>query len=84
MYKLLVSILLCSCVSLSKHERSLKKIEDLQIKIAKCQADTYEYQNLILLLKEEKFKNELCKRKVHQCSLKINEMYDFLHKPIDE
>ena len=84
MYKLLVSILLCSCVSLSKYERSVKKIEDLQIKIAKCQTDAYEYQNLILLFKEEKFKNELCKRKVHRCSLKINEMYDFLHKPINE
>ena len=83
MYKLLVSILLCSCVSLSAHEKSLKKIEALEFEVMSCQSDVNEFQRLMVKLKEEQFINLICKRKVHRCSLKLSEAYEFLHESID-
>ena len=61
-----------------------KKIEELEFEVKSCQADTAEFQRLMLKLEEVQFKNKLCKRKIHRCSLKINEMYEFLNRPIDD
>ena len=84
MYKLLISIFLCSCVSLSRHEKIKKKIEELEFEVMSCQADVTEFQRVMLKLEEEQLKNKMCKKKVHRCSLKINEMYEFLHNPIND
>jgi len=83
MYKLLISIFLCSCVSLSTHEKSLKRIQKLEFESMSCQLDASEFQNAMARLEEERFKNSICKRKVFKCSLKLSEAYEFLHESID-
>tara|TARA_B100000902_G_scaffold323701_1_gene317584 strand:+ start:768 stop:1019 length:252 start_codon:yes stop_codon:yes gene_type:complete len=83
MYKVLISIFLCSCVSLSTHEKSLKRIKELEFETISCQSDIFEFQKLMSKLKEEQFRNTLCKRKVHKCSLKLGEAYEFLHESIE-
>lgn len=69
---------------MSNHEKSLNKIKELEFEVVSCQADVVEFQKLMMRLKEEQFKNKLCRNKVHRCSLKVSEMYEFLHKPINE
>lgn len=83
MYKILISMFLCSCVSLSTHEKSLKRIKELEFESTSCQYDIFEFQSLMSKLKEEKFINTICKRKVHKCSLKLGEAYEFLHESIE-
>ena len=83
MYKILISIFLCSCVSLSTHEKSLKRIKELEFKSISCQSDIFKIQSLMSKLKEEQFRNTICKRKVHKCSLKLGEAYEFLHENIE-
>ena len=83
MYKLLISIFLCSCVSLSTHEKSLKRIKALEFESASCRFDVTEFQKTMDRLEEEQFKNSVCKRKVYKCSLKLSEVYEFLHESID-
>jgi len=78
MYKLLLSILLCSCVSLSKHKKSLKIIENLEFEAASCRADVQEFQRLMLKLEEADLQNKVCKQRVHKCSLQLEEMYEIL------
>ena len=79
MYKLLFSILLCSCASLSEHEKSLEKIKRLEFEAASCRADVEEFQRLILKLEEADLRNRLCKQKVHRCSLQLEEVYEHLN-----
>ena len=83
MYKLLISIFLCSCVSLSTHKKSLKRIKELEFESASCRFDVSEFQKTMDRLEEEQFKNSVCKRKVYKCSLKLSEVYEFLHESID-
>ena len=83
MYKLLISILLCSCVSLSTHEKSLKRIKELEVESMSCQMDIAEFQRLMSKLEEEQFRNSICKRKVYKCSLRLSEAYEFLHDTIE-
>ena len=84
MYKLLLSILLCSCVSLSTHEKSLKQIEHLEYEAASCRADVEEFQRLILQLEEANFRNKICKQRVHKCSLQLEELYELLNDTREE
>ena len=83
MYKLLISIFLCSCVSLSTHEKSLKKIKELEFESMSCQLDIAEFQRLMVKLEEEQFRNSICKRKVYKCSLRLSEISEFLHESIE-
>ena len=83
MYKLLISIFLCSCVSLSTHEKSIKRIKELEFESMSCQLDAAEFQNSMARLEEEKFKNLICKRKVYKCTSKLSEVYEFLHEAIE-
>ena len=78
MYKLLLTILLCSCVSLSKHKKSLKTIENLEFEASSCRADVQEFQRLMLKLEEANLKNKICNRRVHKCSLQLEELYEIL------
>tara|TARA_B100000927_G_C16177635_1_gene354024 strand:- start:215 stop:472 length:258 start_codon:yes stop_codon:yes gene_type:complete len=78
MYKLLLSILLFSCVSLSEHEKNLKTIKNLEFEASSCRADVQEFQRLMLKLEEANLKNKICKRRVHKCSLQLEEMYEIL------
>lgn len=84
MYKLLLSILLCSCVSLSTHKKSLLEIKNLEYEAAACRADVEEFQRLILKLDEANFRNEICKQRVHKCSLQLEELYELLNDTRDE
>ena len=84
MYRLLLSILLCSCVSLSTHEKSLKQIEHLKYETASCRADVEEFQKLMLKLEEADYRNEICKQRVHKCSLQLEELYELLNDTSDE
>jgi len=83
MYKLLLSILLCSCVSLSTHKKSLKEIEHLKYEVTSCNADTMEFQRLMLKLEEADFRNKICKQRVHKCSLQLEEAYEILNDTRD-
>ena len=78
MYRLLLSILLCSCVSLSTHKKSLKTIKNLEFEASSCRADVQEFQRVMLKLEEANLKNKICKRKVHRCSLQLEELYEIL------
>tara|TARA_B100000035_G_C20753318_1_gene444983 strand:+ start:206 stop:475 length:270 start_codon:yes stop_codon:yes gene_type:complete len=79
MYKLLLSILLCSCVSLSTHKKNLKEIKNLEFEVASCNADIQEFQRLMLKLEEANFRNKICKQRVHKCSLQLEEVYEILN-----
>tara|TARA_B100000085_G_scaffold71547_1_gene64151 strand:- start:306 stop:563 length:258 start_codon:yes stop_codon:yes gene_type:complete len=83
MYKLLLSILLCSCVSLSTHKKALKEIKNLEYEVASCNADTMEFQRLMLKLEEAEFRNKICKQRVHKCSLQLEEAYEILNDTRD-
>ena len=83
MYKLLISIFFCSCVSLSTHEKSLKRIKELEFESMSCQLDITEFQRLMVKLEEEQFRNSICKRKVYKCSLRLSEISEFLHESIE-
>ena len=83
MYKLLISIFLCSCVSLSTHEKSLKKIKELEFESMSCQLDISEFQRLISKLEEEQYKNLICRKKIYKCSVNLSEAYEFLHDTIE-
>lgn len=84
MYKILACVFLCSCVSLSKHEKIKNKIKELEFEVESCQADTSEFQRIMFKLEKEQLKNKICKKKFYKCSLKVNEMYEFLNNPIDD
>ena len=79
MYKLLLSILLCSCVSLPKYKKSLKKIEALEFEAASCRVDIQEFQRLMLKLEDTSYENKICKQRVYKCSLQLEEMYEILN-----
>ncbi len=83
MYKLLLSILLCSCVSLSTHEKSLRTIKNLEFEAASCRADTQEFQRLMLKLEEANFNNDICEQRVHKCSLQLEEAYEMCDDAAD-
>lgn len=62
--------MLSSCVSYSTHQKSLKKIKDLEFEVKTCSSDIYEFENLMMKYRGAIYDKQLCERRLKSCDQK--------------
>lgn len=69
--KILLFTLLTSCVSITKYNRKLEKIDNLKKEVLSCNADIVEFQYMMKKLENSLYREDFCERKLRSCNVKI-------------